>query len=241
MNKEPEAKTTEIVAAIVNAIGSLGRLSKESFNQFDKYKFTSIDDFLVATGRVCAENGLVVIQDEISREVLEKANRSGGVASWLSFEFRFLVLHTSGESLGPLSRTVAVPFTGAQSFGSGQSYALKQFMRSLFQIATGDQDDADYGPQTNTPPVIGSTEPPPASIQDETRDLIYELADLMDAFPNRDVFDSFVLEWTKRTVAGMSDELGRKVFTWLKDNQDPGEWESVKKMALANAIAGTPA
>ena len=36
-----------------------------------------------------------------------------------------------------------VQATGAQAFGSAQSYALKQFLRSLFMIPTGDKDDPD--------------------------------------------------------------------------------------------------
>jgi len=38
---------------------------------------------------------------------------------------------------------VMVPANGAQAAGSAQSYALKQFMRGLFLIPTGDADDPD--------------------------------------------------------------------------------------------------
>jgi hypothetical protein len=40
---------------------------------------------------------------------------------------------------------------GAQAFGAAQAYTLKQFERSLFQIATGDSEDADFNEQTNLP------------------------------------------------------------------------------------------
>lgn len=43
---------------------------------------------------------------------------------------------------------------GAQAFGAAQSYALKQFMRSLFQIATGEKgQDADEHPNADLPEV----------------------------------------------------------------------------------------
>jgi hypothetical protein len=142
----------KLIAAIAKVMASMGKLSKENMNQFDKYKFTSIDDFLVATGHACGEHGIVILQDELSREIVSKKTSTGKESSWLSFTFSFEVCHESGERLKPLTRSVAVPFTGAQSFGSAQSYALKQFMRSLFQIATGDTDDADFGPNTNEPP-----------------------------------------------------------------------------------------
>ena len=44
-----------------------------------------------------------------------------------------------------------VPARGAQAFGAAQSYALKQFMRSLFQIPTGDREDADFGAPERLP------------------------------------------------------------------------------------------
>ena len=34
--------------------------------------------------------------------------------------------------------------------GTAQSYALKQFMRSLFQLSTGEQDDLDALDQKQT-------------------------------------------------------------------------------------------
>jgi hypothetical protein len=37
---------------------------------------------------------------------------------------------------------------GGQAMGAAQSYALKQFMRSLFLIATGENDDLDNQNQT---------------------------------------------------------------------------------------------
>ena len=224
-------KSVNIVSAIAACIGSIGKLSKASLNQHQKYKFTSIDDFLAATGKACCEHGLIILQDELKREVIE--NNS---SSWLSFEFSFLVVHESGEQFGPFKRSVAVPWHGAQSFGSAQSYALKQFMRSLFQIATGDQDDADYGPQSHTPPTLKT--PKPAPISDDTESLLYELADFLDAFPSRVVFDSWILETANQNVSDMSEERGQKTFKWLKANQDPADWPESHRLALANAIAG---
>ena len=36
-----------------------------------------------------------------------------------------------------------VAMTGGQSMGSSMSYCLKQYMRSLFLISTGEKDDLD--------------------------------------------------------------------------------------------------
>jgi hypothetical protein len=49
--------------------------------------------------------------------------------------------------LGPLFQRI----DGPQTTGGTQSYALKQFLRSLFQIPTGDRDDADFTPKEDMP------------------------------------------------------------------------------------------
>ena len=217
---------SQIIAAIAACIGSIGKIAKDNLNQHQKYKFASIDDFLVATGKACSEHGLIVLQDEVSREVIQ--NKS---ASWLSFEFSFVVMHESGESFGPFRRSVAVPWHGAQSFGSAQSYALKQFMRSLFQIATGDQDDADYGPQA-TPPTLAKPLPP---ISTESIDLIYEFVDLLPMFPTRGIFEMWVRDFAQ-DVETMTEERGRRFLEWIKANQDPATWPSKATLALENAV-----
>ena len=139
----PAAKMpAEIAKAIVKVMGGIKKLGKTERNQFDKYDFVSIDKFLEQVNPLCAEAGLIILQDEIKREVLPGKNNT----PWLHFDFEFWLAHETGAFWDkPLHRGVMVPANGAQAFGSAQSYALKQFQRSLFQIPTGDKDDADYG------------------------------------------------------------------------------------------------
>jgi hypothetical protein len=54
--------------------------------------------------------------------------------------------HSSGEETKPVTTIVSLPITGAQTSGSAQSYALKQYLRGLFLIATGERDDPDFQP-----------------------------------------------------------------------------------------------
>lgn len=248
----PKKKET-IVSAIAGCIGSIGKIAKASLNQHQRYKFTSIDDFLAATGPACSEHGLIIIQDEKRREIVfsENTDRNNNKIAWLEFEFSFLIIHVAGEELGPFTRTVSVPFHGAQSYGSGQSYALKQFMRSLFQIATGDTDDADYGPQGSAPVIQAkppkespppvedgtTTESPP--VEEELVDLLYELCDLMQAFPNRLVFDSWILETANQPIRAMTKDRAWKMFCWLRTNPETEKWPKSHRLALVNAIAGT--
>jgi hypothetical protein len=126
-----------VAAAIVGVMLDVPTLAKDDKNAHQGYKFTSVDGFLTALRPICAKHGLAVLMDELEAEV------TGGN---LSIRFGFTLVHASGAAYGPLVRSVQVNSKmGAQAYGAAQSYALKQFLRATFQVATGDNDDADRG------------------------------------------------------------------------------------------------
>jgi len=142
-----------IAAAIVEIMAGVKRLARLDENKFAHYAYASIDSFLEATGPLCAAAGLFIIADEAGLEITQspKADREG-TTTFLRLRWAFWIGHASGALYGPIYRTVIVPGNGAQAFGSAQSYALKQFMRGLFQIPTGDNDDPDGQPKAELPP-----------------------------------------------------------------------------------------
>jgi hypothetical protein len=138
------AKFDAVLSAISRAMGQVKKIAKEGKNTHDNYSFASIDDFLAAVGPICAEAGLIFHMQEAGTEDFV---RKGKYAenSWMRMTFEITVYHTSGQHLPPVSRSVEVLRNGAQAYGSAQSYVLKQFLRALMLIPTGDKDDADYG------------------------------------------------------------------------------------------------
>jgi len=144
-----------IYAAIAAATADVKRLAKDSRNVEQKYSFASIDDFLAMTGPICAAHGLVICMDEDDVVDFERQGKYGQTF-WLRARFVLTVCHVSGDKLPPSRRTVEVIRTGAQSFGSAQSYALKQFLRALLQIPTGDNDDADFSDRGDGRPSGGA-------------------------------------------------------------------------------------
>ena len=138
-------KHDKIMPAIAAAMGQVQKVGKEGRNKHDGYNFASIDDFLALVNPICAANGLVVHMQEAKIEDFARKGKYGENA-WLRMTWEISVWHTSGQSLPPVMRTVEVLRNGAQAYGSAQSYALKQFLRSLFLIPTGDKDDADLQP-----------------------------------------------------------------------------------------------
>ena len=151
----------EIAQAIGAVMSQVKSLPKGERNEHGHYNFTSIDDFLAAVGPLCAEHGLLVLQDEDSAEVFDRGGKG-----WLRVTYSFTLAHTSGAMWDrPMRRTVLQAVTGPQTTGSSQSYALKQFSRSLFQIPTGERDDADHQPQQAMPAAAQARQEPPGRVQ----------------------------------------------------------------------------
>ena len=138
-----------VAKAVSSVMGGVTKLKKSEHNNHGNYDFASVDDFLEAIRPLCAKAGLIISQDEESQELKQTTKADGKPATWLKMTFSYTLIHSSGETWGHRpTRTVMVNAgMGAQAFGAAQSYGLKQFMRSLFQVATGepdlDADDAD--------------------------------------------------------------------------------------------------
>ena len=143
------------VAGAINAVSAeVPKLKKGEKNTHGNYNFASIDDFLEAVRPICAKHGLIIVQDEVGFEVLE---------GWLLIRYKFTLAHSTGEtwSHSPRRSIMVNSKMGAQAFGAAQSYSLKQFMRSLFQIATGEAgEDADSHPQSKLPEAKNGTNKP---------------------------------------------------------------------------------
>lgn len=133
----------QILPAISKAMGAIKRIGKEGRNEHDKYNFASIDAFLEMANPICAEAGLVFHMQETAYEEFTRKGKYGDT-SWIKVTYDITVMHVSGQTLPPVRRSVEVIRSGAQAYGSAQSYCLKQFLRSLLLIPTGDKDDADY-------------------------------------------------------------------------------------------------
>ena len=139
-----EIKTSSIYAAVAKAMGAIKRVTKGGRNVEQKYDFASTDDFFEMVGPICAENGLVTTMEETAIDYFERQGK-WGPTHWVQIKYALTTHYIDGSNLPTVTRTVEVIRTGAQSFGSAQSYVLKQYYRGLLLIPTGDKDDADLG------------------------------------------------------------------------------------------------
>ena len=135
---EIETMPKNIATAINNVMNSLNEpLKKDAENKFQKYSYTSIDGFLKEVQPACAKAGLIIIPHEKSCEVSESGKS-------LSVVYEYILIHKDGDTWSfPTTKHIIVPFGSGTAMGIAQSYALKQFMRSLFQLSTGEKDDLE--------------------------------------------------------------------------------------------------
>lgn len=140
----------EVAQAVTCVMRDIKRLGKDERNQFSKYDFVSIDKFLETTGPLMAQHGLFIVMDEREWE-LKRFKSEDKETGWLFMSYDVTLFHQIGVSFGPIRRNVTVPALGAQAFGSAQSYVLKQFLRGLFMIPTGDKDDPDLNAEAQVP------------------------------------------------------------------------------------------
>ena len=131
---------SNINSAISAAMGEIQKLGKDDKNPHGNYSFASIDAFLDMCRPICAAHGLHPLVNTVASETFEAGNNK----LWAKFTYQISLAHTSGENIEPVGMDVMLPLTGAQTSGSAQSYAVKQFLRGLFLISTGDKDDPDF-------------------------------------------------------------------------------------------------
>ena len=129
-----------IATAINGVMGDIKMLKKEDENKFQNYSYASIDNFLKAVNPLCAKHGLIITMDEESCKIMKDGTKN----PWMHIVYKFILSHANGDTwLYTPRRNMFVAMTGGQSMGSSMSYCLKQYMRSLFLISTGEKDDLD--------------------------------------------------------------------------------------------------
>jgi hypothetical protein len=202
-------------------MAAVKKLGRSAENTHGGYKFASIDDFLEAMNPLCAEAGLFFLLNETETEVVVYESREKRSAS-LRIRYEITICHSSGAAMSGITRNVTVIASGAQAYGSAQSYVLKQFMRSLFQIPTGDADDQDFHAPEELPPQRMTPSLPKAA----SRALYAELQHDIDSADSADA----LAIWKARRKADILslpkdwlDEIGQRYSDKLLSFAPPAE------------------
>jgi hypothetical protein len=209
-------KICNLATARAAVISDIKRLEKTHTNSHGGYQFTSVDDFKDVIRPLMARNGLSLhVSEESFGLSTIKTGKDGKETNLAIIRFRFVIEHTSGERSEPSFFTVALPYTGAQTSGAAQSYAIKEGVyKGLFQASSGDiAEEADF--------------------QEQSQLVATERLSKAEARP---LFEGLQRE-LRAEVNDSRDH--NKLYEWWSLNRDqirilPLDWESVLKKEYAD-------
>lgn len=138
-----------LAKGISGVMSEVGTIAKSGYNKFHGYHYATLQDLLFAITPLMGKHGVCVIQNEMERTALE-----GGR---VQVTYEFSIFHTSGETWPEKPRFTGMAI-GKDSKGNWDdkviakchSAARKYFLLSLFQVPSGDFEDADEGPATTS-------------------------------------------------------------------------------------------
>lgn len=129
-----------IAAAILQVTRQVGEVQKAGYNDFQKYKYMRWEDVSEKLSPLLAEHGLIIWQEEVSRDLIE-ANDKGSV---LAIVYSMSLINEHGE------QSPVAPWTGIARLRDQkgiqddkaalkcQTQAEKSFCVKLFKIRTSD-------------------------------------------------------------------------------------------------------
>jgi hypothetical protein len=133
---------SEINKAIAKVMSEVGSVRKEGTNTFHNYKFAAAADILHKLQPLSAAAGLIIFQNEKNVEMLFGD-------SVIKVTYEFSLAHANGEERAPIIRSGVAAAKNTKggfddkALNKCSTAALKYFLLNLFQIPTGDYDDAD--------------------------------------------------------------------------------------------------
>jgi len=179
-------KVGHIAGAIADVMSKVGTIAKGGKNEYFGYRYARMEDLLHAITPLMGAAGLAVIQNEVSKEVLE-GNR-------LAVTYEFSIFHASGEIWPEKPRHTGVCISrdrkgnwDEKAVSKCHTTARKYFLLALFQVPAGDfadADDDDANQRQEQRPVPGPSAPPLKEITPEAKARASEKA-AEDGIPHR--------------------------------------------------------
>jgi hypothetical protein len=146
--KEVKQFPARIAKSIIAITREIGQIQKEGRNEFQKYKYTRWEDINEKLSPLMAEHGIIIVQSEQSRSLLEE-NDKGSV---LAIVYHFTIINEHGDSWPEVEWTAIARLrdqkgvTDDKAAAKCHTQAEKQFCIKQFKIRTDDYEDGDAHP-----------------------------------------------------------------------------------------------
>jgi hypothetical protein len=143
-----------LVAAIAAVMNEVHVVAKRGENEFHRYRYATMGDILKEITPLLGRHGIVIFQSETGRAMFNDDNV-------IAVEYAFTVAHASGETWPHVIKQTGVSTCrnskggwDDKSLNKCHTAARKYFLLALFQIPTGEEDDADQGDRRPAPAVV---------------------------------------------------------------------------------------
>jgi ERF superfamily len=150
----------KVYAAISKVMAEIGRtgIAKDRSNQQQGFKFRGIDDVYNAMSPLLAAAGLCVLPRVTSRQVTERATKSGGVLFYVALDVEFDLCCAEDGSKHTIAVSGEAMDSGDKATNKAMSAAFKYACMQVFCIPTEGNPDADAETHDVAPVVAASTE-----------------------------------------------------------------------------------
>src|SRR6266853_92295 len=144
----PAATLVSAIAAVMNEVHVV---AKRGENEFHRYRYATMGDILKEVTPLLGRHGIVIFQSETGRAMFDDDNV-------IAIEYAFTVAHANGETWPHAIKQTGVSTCrnskggwDDKSLNKCHTAARKYFLLALFQIPTGEEDDADQDKNDRRP------------------------------------------------------------------------------------------
>jgi hypothetical protein len=141
----PKSFPAKIAKAILSVTREIGHIAKDGKNQFQNYKYAKWEDVVDKLSPLLAQHGLVIVQSEQSRSLLEENDKG----STLAIVYEFTLINEDGDMWPPVTWTSIARLrdqkgiTDDKAAAKCHTQAEKYFCIKQFKIRTFEDLDSD--------------------------------------------------------------------------------------------------
>ena len=150
-------KIYELIPKIMNDIGSIG---KDATNDFDKYKFRSIDAVYNALQPALSRNGVFIIPRVLESHETTGKTKSGGDNIRVKVKVEYEICASDGSSVKSIFEGEGID-TSDKATNKAVQAAFKYMLTQLFCIAFEGSEDSDKESPEVTNQQTKQAPPPP--------------------------------------------------------------------------------
>lgn len=132
----------KIYQNIIKAMNEVNSISKDNYNQLQKFKFRGIDDVMNAMHPILSKNNIFVTPEFESFEREERTSKNGGLIIYTIATIKFTFYAEDGSNI--VVKVVGEAMdSGDKGMNKAMSIAYKYALFQVFCIPTEDDPDKD--------------------------------------------------------------------------------------------------